>query len=93
MRGGATVSWSSPPVDAGLEPPWDDPQRPPADEEEPLLPRSPSAFAAMAPIAAEAVSVRAHASQTRCEAGLRRLGIKVIRVRHAAAARDSELAS
>jgi hypothetical protein len=94
MRGGATVSWSSPSVDAALEPPWTDPQRPPPDddEEEPLLPRrAPSAFAAIAPIAAEAVRVRAHASQARCEAGLRRLGIKVIRVRHAAPARDTEL--
>jgi hypothetical protein len=36
--------------------------------------------------------VRARASQTRREAGLRRLGVRVVRVRHAAPARDSEMA-
>jgi hypothetical protein len=94
MRGGATVSWSSPPLDPALEPPWDDPTRTPPGEDEPILPRRDrAAFAEMAPIAAEAVRVRAHASQARREAGLRRLGIKVVRVRHAAPARESELAA
>jgi uncharacterized protein (DUF58 family) len=95
MRGGATVSWSSPSVDAALEPPWGDPgSPPPGDEEAPLFPRrAPSAFSLIAPIAAEAVRVRAHASQARCEAGLRRLGVKVVRVRRAAAAADSELSA
>ncbi len=93
MRGGATVSWSSPPLGPALEPPYDDPSRLPPDDEEPIFPRDPrSPFTEMAPIAAEAVRVRAGAAQARREAGLRRLGIKVIRVRHAAPARDSELA-
>ncbi len=94
MRGGATVSWSNPPIGQALDPPYDDPSRLPPDDEEPILPRSirPSSFEEMAPIAAAAVRVRAGASQVRREAGLRRLGIKVIRVRHAPPARDSELA-
>jgi len=96
MRGGATVSWSSPPLDPALSPPWDDPPRPPPDDEGPLFPslarRVPPAVTEVASIAAEAVRVRARASQARREAGLRRLGIRVIRVRHAAPARESELA-
>jgi uncharacterized protein (DUF58 family) len=93
MRGGATVTWSSPPLEPALSPPFDDPSRPPPDDEEPLFARpARSAFSEMAPIAAEAVLVRAHATQTRREAGLRRLGVRVIRVRHAAPARESEMA-
>jgi len=95
MRSGATVSWSSPPIDAALAPPYDDPARPPRtdDEDAPLLPpRGTSPFAEIAPIAAEAVRVRARAQQSRREAGLRRLGVRVVRVRHAVAARASELA-
>jgi hypothetical protein len=93
IRAGATVSWSSPPIGPALEPPYDDPSRPLPDDEEPLLPRAVrSTFAEMAPIAAEAVRVRAGAAQARREASLRRLGIKVVRVRHAAPARDSEMA-
>jgi uncharacterized protein (DUF58 family) len=89
----AMVTWSSPSVDLALSPPWDDPTRPAPDEDAPLLPRAERAtFAAVAPIAAEAVRVRAHAQQARREAGLRRLGIKVVRVRHAAPARESEMA-
>ncbi len=94
IRGGATVSWSSPSIDAALEPPWDDPSRPAAvDDEAPLFPRpARSAFADVAPIAAEAVRVRAHAQQTRREAGLKKLGVRIVRVRHAAPARESEMA-
>ncbi len=95
MRGGATVSWSSPPVAPALAPPWDDPTRPAQtdDEEAPLLPRPDrSPFAEVAPIASEAVRVRAHVQQARREAGLRRLGVRVVRVRHAVPAQASELA-
>ena len=94
MRGGATVTWSSPPTEPVLDPPWDDPTRPPPDEEEPLfrLALRPSPFDEMAPIVADALRVRARASQSRREAGLRRLGVRVVRVRHAAPARDSEMA-
>jgi uncharacterized protein (DUF58 family) len=92
MRAGATVSWSTPPLDPALSPPWDDPHKPAPDEEEPLLPaRDRAVFAEMAPIAAEAVRVRAHAAQAKREAGLRRLGVRVIRVKHAVSARESEL--
>jgi hypothetical protein len=92
MRLGATVSWSSPPLDQALEPPYDDPTRAAPDDEEPLLPpRDRRAATAMAELAAEAVRIRAHASQARREAGLKRLGIRVIRVKHAQPARASEL--
>jgi uncharacterized protein (DUF58 family) len=94
LRGGATVSWSAPPVDPALAPPWDDPTRRPPDDEEPLLPRpATSPFAEVAPIVADAVRIRAHASQARREATLRRLGVKIVRQRHVAPARVSEMAS
>jgi uncharacterized protein (DUF58 family) len=84
QRGGAMVTWSVPSVDPALDPPWDDPSRPGPDEEEPLFPRrGSSTFAEVAPIASEAVRRRAHAAQARREAGLRRLGVRVVRVRHA----------
>ena len=93
MRGGAAVTWSSPSVVPALAPPWDDPTREEPDEEPPLLPRKPNqAFLEMAPIAADAVLARARAAEARREAGLRRLGVRVVRVKHAAPARDSELA-
>jgi uncharacterized protein (DUF58 family) len=91
-RGGATVSWSVPSIEPALAPPWDDPSRP-AEEDEPLVPRTGhSAFAEVAPIVAEAVRVRAHASQHKREATLRRLGVRVVRVRHVLPARTTELA-
>jgi uncharacterized protein (DUF58 family) len=91
-RGGAAVSWSVPPIEPALSPPWEDPTRTPPDDEEPLLlPRARAEFAKLAPIAAEAVRIRAHAAQGRREAGLRKLGIRVIRVRHTLPARETEL--
>jgi uncharacterized protein (DUF58 family) len=92
MRGGATVTWSCPSVEPALAPPWDDPTRPAPDEEEPLLPRGDrDAFARMAPLAAEAVLVRARVAEARREAALRRLGVRVVRLKHVPPARESEL--
>lgn len=92
MRGGATVSWSSPPVEPSLAPPWDDPTTPAPDDEPALLARNGrSTFSEVAPIAAEAVLLRARVSQSRREAGLRKLGVRVVRVRHLAPARETEL--
>jgi hypothetical protein len=45
----------------------------------------------MAPIAAEAVLVRARVAEARREAALRRLGVRVVRVKHIPPARDSEM--
>jgi hypothetical protein len=45
----------------------------------------------MAPIAAEAVLVRARVAQMRREANLRRIGVRVVRVKHVAPARETEL--
>jgi uncharacterized protein (DUF58 family) len=93
VRGGGTVTWSSPSMEPALAPPWDDPEKsPPDDDEAPLLPqRERSPFNEVAPIAAEAVLMRARAAQARREAGLRRLGVRVVRVKHVLPARDSEL--
>ena len=90
MRGGATVSWSSPSLAPALAPPWEDPTARAPDDEEPLFRRPErSPFSEVAPIAAAAVLSRADA---RREAGLRRLGVRVIRVKHITLARDSEMA-
>jgi len=92
VRGGAAVTWSSPNLEPALAPPWDDPERSPPEDEAPLLPRRErTAFSEVAPVAAEAVLMRARAAQARREAGLRRLGVRVVRVKHVAPARDSEL--
>jgi uncharacterized protein (DUF58 family) len=95
MRGGATVSWSSPSLGPALAPPWEDPtaRAPEDDDEEPLFrrPRR-SELTEVAPIVAAAVLARARAADARREAGLRRLGVRVIRVKHITLARDSEMA-
>ena len=89
-RSGATLTWSSPSVEPALSPPWDDPMKLPPDDEDPFAPThappppaTPSRWEELAPIAAEAVRVRARVSLARREAVLRKLGIKVIRLRHA----------
>ncbi|APR75218.1 Hypothetical protein A7982_00564 [Minicystis rosea] len=93
-RRGTTVTWSTPSVEPALSPPWDDPERAEPDEEPPLFAReAKSTFTEVAPIAAEAVLLRARVAQQRREAGLRRLGVRVVRVKHVAPARESELAN
>jgi uncharacterized protein (DUF58 family) len=102
-RTGAMLSWSTPSIEPALSPPWDDPLKQPVDEEEALapveeggkldaaLPASPgktSEWEEMAPIVAEAVLLRARAAQARRESALRRLGVRVVRLRHAAVHRD-----
>lgn len=82
-RAGAALTWSIPSNEPALMPPYDDPSKEAGDDaEEPLLPRpSSSAFAEMAPIAAEAVRLRARAAQARREVALRKLGVRVVRLR------------
>jgi uncharacterized protein (DUF58 family) len=92
VRLGAAVSWSAPSVEPALAPPWDDPLRVEPDDEDasPVeVPRN--VFTEVAPIAAEAVLLRARVAQLRREAGLRRLGVRVVRVKHVMPARDSEM--
>jgi uncharacterized protein (DUF58 family) len=88
-RSGATLTWSSPPIEPALDPPWDDPMQLPPDDEDPFAPvppppppAMPSRWDELAPIAAEAVRVRARISLARREAVLRKLGIRVLRLRH-----------
>lgn len=81
-RKGAALTWSTPAIEPALSPPWDDPGKPPPDAEEPLLPsRKPSPWEEMAPIAAEAVRIRARAAQARREGSLKRLGVRVVRLK------------
>ena len=49
------------------------------EDEPPLLPPRPD-FDVQAPISAEAVRVRARTAQARGEAGLRRMGVRVVRL-------------
>jgi uncharacterized protein (DUF58 family) len=84
-RGGAALTWSTPSIEPSLSPPWDDPSRPAKgddDEGEPLLPPRPSAFAELAPIAADAVRTRARAADARREGALKKIGVRVVRQRH-----------
>jgi uncharacterized protein (DUF58 family) len=75
---GASISWSTPPVEPALSPPWSDL---PTDEEASLGARQrQAAFLRVAPIAAEAVLLRAQTARIRAEANLRKLGIAVRRV-------------
>jgi hypothetical protein len=92
MRGGAAIFWSAPSFTPALSEPFDDPSAEAPDEEPPLLPRARgSAFAEVAPIAAEAVLARAVVARERREASLKRIGVRVVRVKHTAPARDSEV--
>jgi hypothetical protein len=83
-RRAATVIWSTPDVEPALTPPWDDPKRPEdPDNEEPARSPEREALQEAAPIAAEAVLMRTRVAQTRREAVLRRLGVRVARLRPA----------
>ncbi len=53
-RIGATITWTTPPVEPALAPPWQDPTKKPG-EEEPLFQRRGRDFKELAPIAAAAV--------------------------------------
>lgn len=89
VRGGGAVTWSSPSHEPALAPPWDDPEKLPPDDEPPLFPeKKASSFSELSPIAAEAVILRARVAQARREAGLRRLGVRVLRVKPPAPAPD-----
>ena len=91
-RGGATVTWSSPPLEPSLEPQPIVLAEPDAEGEEPLVrPRPDPDQAAFSKVAAEAVLARAKLAEARREGSLKKLGVRVIRVRHVAPARDSEL--
>jgi hypothetical protein len=103
-RTGARLTWSVPSFEPALSAPWDDPQQEPLDEDDaapveeggkldlalPGAPGKPSVWDEMAPIAAEAVLLRARAAQSRREAALRRMGVRVVRLRHASVHRNLE---
>lgn len=82
VRTGATVTWATPVFEQALDAPYDDPTRTPGEPVDPLVP-SPAraAFREIAPIAAEAVRVRARVQRERREAALKKLGVKVVRLR------------
>ena len=88
-RIGATITWTTPPVEPALAPPWQDPSKKPG-EEEPLFRRRGRDFKELAPIAAAAVGARAQAARVRREAALRKLGIRVVRLRHVRSAHETE---
>jgi len=79
---GALVTWSCPQLEAGLLPPYEPPAPTitPTDPED--APRKPpkSVLNEVAPLAADAVLVRARVAQARGEAALSKLGIKVLRL-------------
>jgi hypothetical protein len=84
-RQAASVTWSLPNMEPALKPPWDAPRPPDVDpDEEPLPAPQAEAFQEIAPIAAEAVLIRSRVTQTRREASLRKLGVRVTRIRPAA---------
>jgi hypothetical protein len=81
-RQAAAVTWSLPDVEPALKPPWDAPRLPESDpDEEPAIAPKDGPFQEVAPLAAEAVTVRARVAQTRREAALRKLGVRVVRIR------------
>lgn len=85
MRQTAAVTWSLPDVEPALKPPYDTPRLPESDpDDEPAPARKDDAFQEIAPLAAEAMTVRARVAQTRREAALRKLGVRVVRIRPAA---------
>lgn len=91
-RGGASVTWSLPQHEQALAPPWSRPPERSMEDEPPLLPPRPD-FDAQAPISAEAVRVRARTAQARGEAGLRRMGVRVVRLWPRAAANAASAAA
>lgn len=84
LRKGAVISWSLPQLEPALEPPWDDPMKTLEAQAEapPLLPLRASAWEEIAPIAAEAVLTRTRVAHVRREKALRKLGVRVVRLRH-----------
>ncbi|EYF05273.1 DUF58 domain-containing protein [Chondromyces apiculatus] len=81
-RRSAKVFWATPDVEPALTPPWKPAQRPPHDPDDGVVAEpARDAFQEAAPVAAEAVLLRARVAQTRREAALRRLGVRVIRIR------------
>lgn len=84
-RKAVTILWTLPDLEPSLRPPWGAPQRPAGDPDDDVKqPAPPEAFSQeVAPIAAEALLVRARVAQTRREAVLRRMGVRVLRIRPA----------
>ena len=80
-RAGVAVTWSTPPFEPGLTPPWDGVAVPPADpsDDPPVAP--PPARGDAAEAAGRALSVRARVAHARGEAELRRIGVKILRPR------------
>jgi len=82
-RARALITWSSPQFEPGLRPPWPGPPAPKSDDE----PIPAPAFDEIAPDAADAVRIRSRVAQLEAEDGLRRLGVRVVRLRARSTAR------
>ncbi len=81
-RQAAALTWSLPDVEPALRPPWDAPRPPDGDpDEEPAPAKQDDPAQEVAALASEAVTMRARVAQTRREASLRKLGVRVVRVR------------
>lgn len=80
------VTWSSPQFEPGLRPPWPSPAAPKSDDE----PMPKPAFDEIAPDAAAAVRIRSRVAQLQAEDGLRRLGVRVVRLRARPTTRTSQ---
>ncbi|KYF68549.1 hypothetical protein BE11_17520 [Sorangium cellulosum] len=94
-RKAVQVMWTLPELEPGLSPPWEAPRPPESDgdEEQRALTPADKAFQELAPIAAEAVLIRARVAQTRREAVLRKAGVRVVRLRATTAAAPSATAA
>lgn len=75
-RHGAAITWAFPRFDAALEPPWDPPA---VVEEDGAAP--PPQLGDAAPVAAEAVRIRARVADAKAEAELRPLGVRLVHPR------------
>ncbi|WP_437668615.1 DUF58 domain-containing protein [Sorangium sp. So ce131] len=82
-RKAVRVMWTLPDFEPGLGPPWEAPRPPEGDGDDAQQRQAPpdKVFHELAPIAAEAVLLRARAAQTRREAALRKIGVRVLRLR------------
>jgi hypothetical protein len=77
-RAGAKIMWSCPKYEQALEPPW---QAPRAIREDDDAPSPPPVMGDDAPLAAEAVALRARAAQLRADGVLKKMGVRVERIK------------
>ncbi|KYF58423.1 hypothetical protein BE08_45605 [Sorangium cellulosum] len=94
-RKAVQVMWTLPELEPGLSPPWEAPRPLDGDGDDEQRTPTPTdrAFQELAPIAAEAVLIRARVAQTRREAVLRKVGVRVVRLRATTAAATTAAAA